>query len=91
MLTITIVEWALARKEFSNFSLNDVVVNWKACMECGPTKERMSILWSPPPLDSLKFNVDGAARGKLGSAGIQGILRSSNCEVLFMFSKNVRL
>lgn len=73
------------RKEFSKFSLNDVIVNWEACMGCGPTKERMSILWSPPPLDSLKFNVDG----KPGPAGIGGVLCNSNGEVLFMFSKNV--
>ena len=51
----------------------------------------MSILWSPPPLDSLKFNVDDAARGKPCPACIEGVLCNSNGEVLFMFSKNVRI
>ncbi|XXG62464.1 hypothetical protein AAC387_Pa05g0816 [Persea americana] len=49
----------------------------------------MSILWSPPPLDLLKFNVDGPARGKSGPSGIGGVLHNSNGEVLYMFSKNV--
>ena len=31
-----IVKWALLRKEFSNFSLNAILTNWEACMECGP-------------------------------------------------------
>ena len=88
-ITITVAEWALVRKEFSNFSLNDVFVNWEAYMGCGPTKERMSILWSLPPLDMLKFNVDGDARCKPGPASIGGVLRNSNGDVLFMFSKNV--
>ncbi|XVE96124.1 hypothetical protein REPUB_Repub02eG0194300 [Reevesia pubescens] len=30
-----------------------------------PTSES----WTPPPFGSLKFNVDGSAHGKLGSAG----------------------
>lgn len=51
-------------------------------MGCGAAKERMSILWFPPPLDMLKFNVDGAARGKLGPTSIEGVLLNSNGEVL---------
>ena len=37
----------------------------------------------------LKFNVDGATRGKPGPMSIGGILRNNNGEVLFRFSKNV--
>lgn len=29
-------------------------------------KEEKSEMWQPPPMGSLKFNVDGAARTKLG-------------------------
>lgn len=67
--------WALVRKEFSNFTLDDIFVNWEACMGCRPVKVRRSILWSPPPLRLFKFNVDGAARGKPGPSGIGGALR----------------
>ena len=50
---------------------------------------KRSILWSPPPFGVLKFNVDGAARGKPRLAGIEGKLCNNKGEVLFMFSKHV--
>eukprot|EP00268_Persea_americana_P015340 TRINITY_DN17040_c1_g3_i1.p1 TRINITY_DN17040_c1_g3~~TRINITY_DN17040_c1_g3_i1.p1 ORF type:complete len:124 (+),score=24.39 TRINITY_DN17040_c1_g3_i1:31-372(+) len=37
----------------------------------------------------LKFNVDGAARGKLGPAGIVGVLCDDKGVILCMFSKSV--
>lgn len=37
-------------------------------------------MWHPPPMGSLKFNVDGAARTKLGLSAIGGVL--CNFEVL---------
>lgn len=43
--------------------------------------------WSPP-FGELKFNVDGAARGNLGPAGIGGVLRNSDGVVFDLFSKN---
>lgn len=43
-------------------------------MFCGPSKVRKLVSWCPPPDDFLKFFVDGAARGKPGSAGIGGVL-----------------
>ena len=45
--------------------------------------------WYPPPLGVVKFNVDGASRGKPGPAGIGGVLRYCKGEVLMMFSKYV--
>ena len=56
-------------------------------MGCGPVDVKKAIHWSPPPLGVLKFNVDGAVRGKLGLAGIIGVLRNSKGEVLLMFLK----
>lgn len=58
-------------------------------MKCGQVKGRRVDQWSPPPLGVLKFNVDGATRGKPGPTAIGGILRNNNGEVLFRFSKNV--
>ena len=37
----------------------------------------------------FKFNVDSNARDKLGLAEIEGVLRNSKGDVLFMFSKYV--
>lgn len=37
----------------------------------------------------FKFNVDGAARGKSRLAGIEGVIRNSKREVLFIFSKHL--
>jgi hypothetical protein len=74
-------KWAMVRKEFSSFSINDIYVNWKACMVCGLPKVRRSTLCSPPPLGVLKFNVDGATKGKSGPAGIGGVLHDNKGEV----------
>ncbi|XXG72211.1 hypothetical protein AAC387_Pa07g1359 [Persea americana] len=90
-ITLRIVEWALVRKEFSNFSLNDILLNWEACMGCGFSKVRRSIPWSPPPIGVLKFNVDGASSGKPGPACIGGVLRNFKGKVLIMFSKHIRI
>ena len=60
-------------------------------MGCGPVKVRKSILWSPPSIGLFKFNVDEAAREKPRPAGIGGVLRNCNGDVLFMFSKYVRV
>ncbi|KAL4385388.1 hypothetical protein GQ457_15G014050 [Hibiscus cannabinus] len=50
-------------------------------------KDTHKILWLPPPLGSVKFNVDGAVCGGVGSAGIGGILRDSYNRTLILFSK----
>lgn len=57
-------------------------------MKCVPSKVKKSVSWVPSPPSSLKFNVDGAVRGKLGPTGIGGILRNYKVKVLFMFSKH---
>ena len=88
-VTLRIAKWAMVRKEFSTFSINNIFVNWEACMVCGLPKVRRSTLCSPPPLSVLKFNVDGATRGKPGPTGIGGVLHNNKGGVLFMFSKHV--
>lgn len=39
----------------------------------------------------LKFNIDEAARGKSGPAGIGGFLLNDKGVVLYMFSKQVEI
>lgn len=36
----------------------------------------------------LKFNVDGAAKGKAGPTGVGGVLRDHKGDVLLIFSNN---
>ncbi|XVE48894.1 hypothetical protein DITRI_Ditri01bG0038300 [Diplodiscus trichospermus] len=43
--------------------------------------------WIPPPQKAVKFNVDGASKGKPGSAGIGGILRDHMGVEKIRFSK----
>ena len=88
-ITLRIATWAVFRKEFSNFSLIDILVNLEGCMGCGPTKVSSLVFWSLPPLNVLNFNVDGAAKGKLEPVGIGGVLRNGKGDVLLIFYKYV--
>ena len=40
--------------------------NWEASLLCVVKKTKKAIFWSPPIRGVLKFNADGAARGKPG-------------------------
>ncbi|EOY13746.1 Uncharacterized protein TCM_032394 [Theobroma cacao] len=52
-------------------------------------KNKFMIDWVRPCFDSIKFNVDGAARGYLGATGIEGTLRGNNGNIRILFSKSV--
>ncbi|KAK2637319.1 hypothetical protein Ddye_032111 [Dipteronia dyeriana] len=49
-------------------------------------KDSLKAFWSPPSVDTLKFNVDGSVRGSPDMAGIGGVLRNCNGKVLCLFS-----
>lgn len=51
-------------------------------MSCGITNRRRVVPWAPPSQGILKFNVNGAARGKLGPTGIGRVLRDDRGVVL---------
>lgn len=80
-ITTRIAKWALVRKEFYVFTLNDIILNWEAYIGCGSLKVRNIARWSSPPLGGVKFNVDGAVRGKARQASIGGVLCNSKGEV----------
>lgn len=80
-------KWALIKKEFSNINLDDILYNWEVCMGCGLIKERRTVHWSPTLIGALKFNADGAARGR--PASVDGASHNCKGEVLLMFSKHV--
>lgn len=85
-MVLRIAKWVSIREEFENVMPRNIIHNLKACVSCGLSKERIVISSSPPPLGVLKFNVDEAARGKPGPAGI-GVLCKNKGEVLFLCSK----
>ncbi|XVF83508.1 hypothetical protein PTKIN_Ptkin16aG0494200 [Pterospermum kingtungense] len=48
---------------------------------------RAGVVWCPPVVGKLKFNVDCSALGQPGPAGIRGILCDCNAKVKVVFSK----
>ena len=49
------------------------------------------MVWESLPFESMKFNVDGAVRGKPELAGIGGVLRDCNAAVKAVFSMSIRV
>ncbi|OMO55420.1 hypothetical protein COLO4_36005 [Corchorus olitorius] len=58
-------------------------------IDYGKQVSRPHIEWSLPTPGQLKFNVDGAARGPPGEAGIEGILRDDSGCTRLIFSKTI--
>lgn len=88
MVSLMNAKQALVRKEFTNFHLNGILLNWEAYTGCGMDKTRKVVSWSCPLPEILKFNVDAAARGKSGPAGIGVVLRNDEGICACMFSKS---
>lgn len=45
--------------------------------------------WHPPTKGFLKYNIDGASKGNLGTAGHGGVLRDENGSIIFIFYCNL--
>ncbi|KAK2662496.1 hypothetical protein Ddye_001070 [Dipteronia dyeriana] len=56
------------------------------CIDVKPPNRNKAMTWSPPSVDALKFNVDGAANGKRSRAGIGGALCNFKRDVMCSFS-----
>ncbi|PWA85689.1 reverse transcriptase [Artemisia annua] len=80
--------WVKAFSPACPYSLLDFHVNLFSITTCGSTmkKNDHTQQWCPPVVGSLKFNVDGAARGKSGPAALfsipLGVLYSNVSEVM---------
>ncbi|KAK3200760.1 hypothetical protein Dsin_024175 [Dipteronia sinensis] len=61
----------------------------EASIDSKPMKKIYPAVWQPPNDGSLKFNVDGSARGCPGMAGMGGVLRNHCGRVLGLFSIHV--
>ena len=82
-------KWTMESKEFKFHNINNILVNWEACMVCGSSRSISLARWCLPLEGVLKFNVDGASRGKLGPAGIGGVLHNFKGGVLISFSNPI--
>lgn len=78
----------MVKKEFSNLCLNGILLIEK--LVWGADQSGL-VPCSPLPIRVLKFNVDGASRGKPRPTGIRCVLHNSKGEVLLMFSKHVEV
>ena len=58
-------------------------------MDNGSLKQPRTVVWKNPEIGFMKFNVDGAARGKPGPAGIGGVLRDVDGKVWMEFSNSI--
>lgn len=74
--THRIAKWVLVGKEWANFSLTCIFLNWETCMSCGLMKDILVTPWGPLPTRVLKFNVDEAAKGKPGPGVFRGALHN---------------
>lgn len=63
-----------------------VLLRW-----CQSRNARERVYLSPSPEGVLKWNINGFTSGKLGNAGISGILQDENRRVLCVFSSYIRV
>lgn len=86
-----IAKWASRKKGFDNLKVYGILHNWEASVSNGFPKKCILQVWVPPLVVELKFNVNGASRGKPGLARVGGVLRNSHGVLLVLFSKHVTL
>ena len=70
LVHLRIAKWAWARKEFADIKIDNIMHSWGGCLKLGGFKKKMKVCQCLPPYRVLKFNVDGAAKGKPSLAGI---------------------
>ncbi|KAI9161242.1 hypothetical protein LWI28_015677 [Acer negundo] len=70
----------------SQDTITNLMLNLKdLCKDRTVIKRPVSVDWTPPSPNGLKFNVDGSAKGKPGPVGIGGVLRDSRGKILCLF------
>lgn len=79
--------WLCSNKEFKDLRVGDLYQAWDGCLKPNPWMRKRQVVWFPPPRGILKFNVDKAARGKPGPAGIRGVLRDHMSSICVVFSE----
>ena len=64
LVQLRIANWACARKEFADIKIDNIMQSWGGCMKMGGFKKKMKVCLCFRPYGVLKFNVDGAKKGK---------------------------
>lgn len=77
LIFMHIAKWASSKVGFGCIRVQGILHNWEVSLLCGSPKVRTKRHWVPTPIDSFKFNVDGAAREKSRLIGIGGVFRNS--------------
>lgn len=78
--------WLCSNKEFKDIKASNLFQCWEGGMMSSSSSRKNNLDWAPPPSGTLKFNVDGASRGKSGLAGIGGVLRDHSGSISVVFS-----
>ncbi|KAK4848903.1 hypothetical protein QYF36_018453 [Acer negundo] len=87
LIKFRVAWWFKHHRKGSSDPVTSLILNIKdCCKDSNRTLRNKNEAWIPYDIVSLKFNMDGAARGSLGPAGIGGVLRNSNRKVLCSFS-----
>ena len=68
--------------------IDGIVHNWEAYLACRPSNKRRRERWSPSFVGTLKFNLNGVARGKACLASIGGVLHNHQGWVCLSLSKD---
>ena len=71
-MQLRMAKWAYARKGFSYLNIDNIMESCGACLKIGAIKKKRKVSWISPSYGVLKFNVDGAARGKPGWRALEG-------------------
>ncbi|XP_077232486.1 uncharacterized protein LOC143869814 [Tasmannia lanceolata] len=83
------ISWARALPMFKFVSAFDLWAGWRVvCNRQVPTP-RISQQWVNPPVGFSKLNFDGSSLGNPGPAGIGGVLRNSEGDVVQAFSEPI--
>ncbi|WRX26533.1 Ribonuclease H domain - like 10 [Theobroma cacao] len=92
LVKLRVATWAKAKwpRDYNRTLDTFIEPRLGAVLKC-VKKTRPKVEWTNPVDGSMKFNVDGAASGCPGEAGIGGILRNSAGETKMMFSKSIEM
>ena len=77
--------WFKAKWSDSHYMILDIIRFSKDIHVQKVSKATKRTIVKESPSDYLKFNVDGSAKGKLGPASIDGVLRGCNAAVKVVF------
>ncbi|KAK3200310.1 hypothetical protein Dsin_023725 [Dipteronia sinensis] len=86
MVKFQVAWWFKHQGKGSTGSITHMILNLKVCCtENVNVRRAKDARWIPPPLNILKFNVDGSTRRSPGDAGIGGVMCDSNGKVWCIF------